>query len=663
MAAGNATIGALRVVLGADTADLDKGLRSAQAGVAAFAGAIGGAVAVVTDKVIGFAGNVASSLQRTIDDMDKLNKTSQKLGIPVEQLSSLAYSADLADVSFEALSKGVGKLSKAMVEAAGKPTSDAANAFRALGVSVTDTNGKLKTSDTVMGDLADAFEGLKDGPGKVAVAMALFGKAGADLIPLLNGGRDSLKEMNDEAAKFGAVVSTQAAKQAEAFNDNMTRLGYAIKGVIVQTATQLLPTMVNASAAMVEWAKNSGVLETALGLVSTTIKSLVTGGVIVGAVLKSISDYVSTLSTSLGLLIKGEFSKAMESVKVGVSNIADTAKSSFNAIDGLWRGTVTGAAAAAVSTDEATRAQKDFNFTALAGKNAIDTFIDSKTKGLAGDQAQIQTFGLLTGAMEAQKLQLEALAIAKNNNTAITVTQQAQLDILKQKTSDYALTLAGLQMTQANLTPAQLFQQEQTKIQALFDAGELSAEAYGQAMDNAAQRANATWSQAGSSIAGSFKDIATAFGKENSAMAKAAQIFGAIQATISMFTGAAKALELPFPANLAAFAKVLATGASLVASIKSQQIPSGFKTGGSFTVGGTGGQDSQLVSMRVTPGEQVDVWRPGDGGADPRGGGGVRTIDVIGLGRDNYSRSEVARMMDAINEALGDGHQLNVKSA
>lgn len=40
-------------------------------------------------------------------------------------------------------------------------------------------------------------------------------------------------------------------------------------------------------------------------------------------------------------------------------------------------------------------------------------------------------------------------------------------------------------------------------------------------------------------------------------------------------------------------------------------IPTGFSTGGSFKVGGSGGVDSKLVQFRATPGEMVDVRRPG----------------------------------------------------
>lgn len=659
----NAVIGALRVVLGLDSAALDKGLKDSRSNIAAFGAAAATGMAAVAAAAVAAGAALGAVMKSTIDDFDKLAKTSQKLGIPVEQLSALAYAADLSDVSFEALSKSVGKLSKAMVEAAAKPTSEAANAFRALGVSVKDSNGNLKSSDTVLADIAGKFEGLKDGAGKTAVAMAIFGKTGADLIPLLNGGRDALKEMNEEAAAFGAIVSTKAAKEAEAFNDNITRLGYAVKGVFVQALSAVLPTMVELSNRMVETAKNSGILQTAIDVVTNAMKGLVTGGVLVGAVFKSLAEYISTVSSALSLVIKGEFAAAFSAVKGGVSGITENASTAFVTIDKLWRGSSAGAEAAATSTSKAAGAQKEFNFAALGGKNAVDQFLTSQTKSLASQQAEIQTFGLLAGQKEAARLQLQALSIAQANNTVITAAQQAQLDLLKQKTTDYALTLEGLQLTQANLSPAQLFQQEQTKIQALFDAGKISADTYGNAMQAAAEKANATWSQAGASIAGSFATISAAFGKENKAMAKAAQIFGAIQATISMFTGAAKALELPFPANLAAMAAVLAKGASLVAQIKSQSVPTGFATGGAMMVTGSGGPDSVPVQFMASPGEQIDVWRPDQGGSqDPRRGAGGPQPITVSMGVAT-TREALRDLIDGFNEMFRDGYTLNVVPA
>ena len=662
MAAGNAIIGALRAVLGIDTAQFEDGLKSAASQLSGFGATVakGMAGAAAAAAAAGVAIGVA--VQKTIDDMDKLSKTSQKLGIPVEQLSALAYAADLSDVSFEALSKSVGKLSKAMVESAAKPTSEAANAFRSLGVSVTDSSGKLKSSEVVMGDIAEAFSGLKDGAGKTAVAMALFGKSGADLIPLLNGGRDGLKDMNEEAAQFGAVVSTKAAKQAEAFNDNMTRLGYAVKGVVVQVASQLLPVLVDISNKMVDSAKNSGVLSAAVDILASSMKALVTSGVLVSATMQAAADALSIIWGGLARLIKGDVAGAFELLKTKSADIVTTATSTLSTIDGIWRGAKTGAETAAAATDTATRAQKEFNFAALGGKNAVDQFIASQMKGLASQQAEIATFGMLAGAKEAARIQLQADTIARQNNTVVTAAQQVQLDLLKQKTTDYALTLQGLQLTQANLTPAQMFQQEQMKIQALFDAGKISAETYGAAMQKVAEQANATWAQAGGSIAGSFKDIANAFGKESKGMAIAAKVFGAIQATISMFTGAAKALELPFPANLAAMAAVLAQGASLVASIKGQAVPSGLAMGGAFRVpGGVGGGDRVPFQAMLEPGELVEIT---SNRADGYHAGGDRGRSESGGTTLVYLDAALRPLAEALfphfNAAMRDGHELKL---
>jgi hypothetical protein len=661
--AGGAVIGALRVVLGADTAALDKGLKDSQSNLAAFGASVATGVAAAAAAVAAAAVAIGIAMQRTIDDMDKLSKSSAKLGIPVEQLSALAYAADLSDVSFESLSKGVAKLSKNMVEAAAKPTSEAANAFKALGVSVKDSDGKLKSSQEVMGEVADKFAGLKDGAGKTAVSIALFGRAGADLIPMLNDGKDGLKSMSDEAQQWGIIFDAKTGKAAEAFNDNLTRLGYAWKGIIVQSVSQVLPTLVEVSNQLVETAKNSGILQVGINVVSTAMKGLVSAGVIVGAVFKTLAEYVATVSTSLSLLLQGQFAKAWSTIQAGVSGVGETAIATFGTIDKLWKGQQAGAEAGTAATDQATKAQKEFNFAALGGKNAVDQFIDSQNKSLVSRQAEIATFGLLAGQKEAMTLQLQAETIAKQNNMAITAQQQLQLDALKQKTADYALTLAGLQMTQANLSPAQLFQQEQAKIQALFDAGKISAETYGNAMQRVAEQANATWAQAGESMAGSFAQIAGSFSKESKGMAMAAKIFGAIQATISMFTGGAKALELPFPANLAAMAAVLAKGASLVASIKGQSVPNGFKDGLSMTVpGGVGGGDTRLFQARVEPGEQIDITPNRGGNAGQNNRNSAPSIFNISVGAAS-AHEFLRKLIDDLNGMTSDGYRLNVVPA
>lgn len=65
----------------------------------------------------------------------------------------------------------------------------------------------------------------------------------------------------------------------------------------------------------------------------------------------------------------------------------------------------------------------------------------------------------------------------------------------------------------------------------------------------------------------------------------------------------------PYPANLPAVAATTVAQAANVAAITSQQV-GGFRTGGEFTVGGSGGPDSQTVAFRATPGERVRINTP-----------------------------------------------------
>ncbi len=75
----------------------------------------------------------------------------------------------------------------------------------------------------------------------------------------------------------------------------------------------------------------------------------------------------------------------------------------------------------------------------------------------------------------------------------------------------------------------------------------------------------------------------------------------------------------------------------------------GFATGGGFTVGGGGGVDSQLVQFRASPGERVEVKRPGDqsetGGQRQQIVFNIQTPDTEGFKRsESQIAARLARM-------------------
>lgn len=185
---------------------------------------------------------ITSGIKSVIDGADQLQKASQKYGIAVEQLSALAYAGKLSDVSLEAIGTGLKKLSVNMLDTAAG-TGDAKEAFKALGIEVKNTDGSLKSSDEVLNQIADRFAGMEDGAGKTALAVRLFGKAGADLIPMLNQGSRGLAEMKDEAAALGVIVGGDLARQSEQFNDNLTRLSESAGAFGIRLANTVLPSL------------------------------------------------------------------------------------------------------------------------------------------------------------------------------------------------------------------------------------------------------------------------------------------------------------------------------------------------------------------------------------------------------------------------------------
>jgi len=205
---------------------------------------IGKGIVRATSALAAFAsvGALAALAKDSINVADNLSKMSQKVGVNIEQLSSMNYAASLADVSTEALAKGMAKLNKNMYDAA-KGGQTQVQTFKSLGVSVTDTSGQLRKADEVMMDVAERFAEMEDGPKKTALAMEIFGKAGADMIPLLNSGKKGLREAADEAKRFGLVLTEDAGRQAEEFNDNLTRLEAQASGLAITLGNKLLPSI------------------------------------------------------------------------------------------------------------------------------------------------------------------------------------------------------------------------------------------------------------------------------------------------------------------------------------------------------------------------------------------------------------------------------------
>lgn len=206
---------------------------------------VSGSVEGVTGKFAGLAGSVkllagalgvmafGTMVKDVINLGDELFKMSQKTGVSVEALSTFHMAGKLANVSLEDLSKALVKFD-ASISKATTGSKEVAGAFSAIGISVGALKG-LKPEEALL-RVADAFAKAPDGADKTRVAIELFGKAGAGMIPLLNMGSDAIEA-------FGVKMTTDFASRAEAFNDQLTMMGTKIKVFAIEAAQSMLPVL------------------------------------------------------------------------------------------------------------------------------------------------------------------------------------------------------------------------------------------------------------------------------------------------------------------------------------------------------------------------------------------------------------------------------------
>jgi hypothetical protein len=287
---------------------------------------------------------IVNFISDAIEAGDALDKLSQKTGIAVEALSGLELAGKLADVSTEGMANGIKKLNKALADAQ-DPTDKQAYAFKSLGIATTDSTGHLRSANDVLLDLADVFKNSEDGPLKVAAAMQLMGKAGTDMIPLLNGGSEELKKITQESKDFGLVWSKDQTAAAAVFNDDMKRVSEAVNGAWQEVAKALLPSLVTLAEYFVEGAKEGGVLHDILAALVPVVEALVIP-------LKAVADIIALVSAGFNIAghaiggtmaaihsaLTGDFAGAKNIMSDMGSDIAKITNDYTKFADKLWSG-------------------------------------------------------------------------------------------------------------------------------------------------------------------------------------------------------------------------------------------------------------------------------------------------------------------------------------
>lgn len=211
-----------------------------------------------------FAGLSVAVLMHKVDSvtesMAHLQDVSEKTGASVEKLSQLQFFAGVSGSNIDAVATALAKLSKGMVST-GVEAAPTTQALKYLGLSAKDAAGNLKDPSDLFGEIAQELIKYEDGAGKAAIAQALFGKAGAEMLP-------TLKKM----AELGAVEASVTKEQAQAAEDYqvaLARLHRQKEIVWNQIVSAMLPSMQSLVDALLEASSKTDSLQSsAKGLAS-----------------------------------------------------------------------------------------------------------------------------------------------------------------------------------------------------------------------------------------------------------------------------------------------------------------------------------------------------------------------------------------------------------
>lgn len=223
-----------------NTAAAEASMAAATSGVGssmlAVLGPIALVIAIVATLAVGFgiAGKAAFDLAKLAADAgSEIHEATQKVNFSAETISGLGVAAKTSGSDLGTLTNALGTFDKNLQRARESDTK-LAKQFR-------DFNIDLKDNETALRSVFRALAALPAGEKQVELALLAFGAAGKDVLAIVKETNGNIDLAIAKYQKMGLVISGDAAKAADEFNDQLTILELQIKMVGVSIGRELMP--------------------------------------------------------------------------------------------------------------------------------------------------------------------------------------------------------------------------------------------------------------------------------------------------------------------------------------------------------------------------------------------------------------------------------------
>jgi hypothetical protein len=328
---GGNVVERLLVELGVDANQLLSGVDKATGQAAQMAEGFGtrtSAVMGTIAKVAAIAGGAVAAIfsVRTVTDAisytaqyaDAIRKLSLQTGLTAEQASAWAFASDHVGLSIDDVTTSLGIFEKKLkgiqdvetgVTLGGKSM---AQQLADIGIQATDSEGNMRPMGDLMNDLSDYFHSIPDdaenAAAKTGLAMQLFGRSGAALLPLLNLGSQGMADMTAQAKKLGLILSADNVAQIMKYTYAQRDLSAAMGGLKLMIGNALIPVLTQGFNQLIAWqpvirdkvGKSIQWLTTVFGALAFYIKYALTTGDTFNAYLKGAQTPLATFFLLLG---------------------------------------------------------------------------------------------------------------------------------------------------------------------------------------------------------------------------------------------------------------------------------------------------------------------------------------------------------------------------
>lgn len=316
-----------------DNKDADASLQKTEGKAEKFFKKLGGGIktAAKVGAAIGgmaIAGGAAlfGLASKSAEATDRIDKLSQKIGISRQGFQEWDFILSQSGTDIEKMQVGLKTMTQRMDEAV-KGTGKGAEGFKKLGIEVTDLNGNLKSQEQVFEETVRKMQEMPEGAEKSQLAFELFGKAGLELMPLLNSTGGSVDELKQKAADLGLVLSDEAIDAGVQFTDTMDQMKRAVGAMGTEIGVAVMPIIQGAA----EWViAHMPQIKAVASVVFTAVGSFV----------KTVADIFSTYFLPVIITVVNWVRDNWPTIKQVVETVINTVKDIIttvtSAIKAIW---------------------------------------------------------------------------------------------------------------------------------------------------------------------------------------------------------------------------------------------------------------------------------------------------------------------------------------